>query len=522
MKRLLSGSLVLVTVLSMLTVGTVQAVPRAQEKDKILFSTLSSPTEIIDHPWATLVEEYNAANPNVEVEIIAGATWDSLGTMILAGNPPDLMHVSMAGIFGRVPQMPYAVDVAPWISEEDKADFGPLFDALRHPSNPDHILGFPVELRPEPEICANVELFEAAGIDWMKIRTEGWSWDEFIAASQLLTVDETGKHPTDADFNDDEVTTWGWGGGTTLSWAMGIAMMNNGVAQYTGPSIANVGSVWDLTGPRAAEAAQWVQDWLYKYKITDPAFRAWGDAQFMQELQFVIEGKTAMHGYGGSTCQGAVEMYNDAVDRGEVAGTKLDARLWSLPHPYNPTNMPHEVYSVRPIYLQMMRQEPYKGDEHTENVARFAQWFISTETQIRRCTELASAPSCPVPARKSVRDVVATDPQRNADIEYMVARGKVIPQLSHPALATIQTQVFNPGIDRLFSNDVTGQEFVDQVAGPAQEILDDWVNSTTVEETALVQLWCIVPSWFPGQFYPNYTPTVSAACQAKLTELDLQ
>jgi ABC-type glycerol-3-phosphate transport system substrate-binding protein len=93
MKRLLSGSLVLITVLSMMTVGTVQAVPRAQEKDKILFSTLSSPTEIIDHPWAKLVEEYNAANPNVEVEILAGATWDSLGTMILAGNPPDLISV---------------------------------------------------------------------------------------------------------------------------------------------------------------------------------------------------------------------------------------------------------------------------------------------------------------------------------------------------------------------------------------------------------------------------------------------
>jgi ABC-type glycerol-3-phosphate transport system substrate-binding protein len=285
--------------------------------------------------------------------------------------------------------------------------------------------------------------------------------------------------------------------------------------------MANVGSVWDLKGPLAAEAAQWVQDWLYKYRIADPAIRAWGDPQFMQELQFVIEGKTAMHGYGGATCAGAVDTYNQAVERGEIAGTKLEARLWSLPHPYNPANMPHEVYSVRPIYLQMMRQEPYKGDEHTENVAAFAKWFISTETQIRLCTEISTAP-CPVPARKSVRDVVLTDPQRKADVEYMVARGKAIPQLSHPALATIQTQIWIPNVDRLFANDITGQEFVDAVAEDAQPLLDDWVNEASTEEAALVELWCKVPSWFPGQFYPNYTPPVSEACQAKLQELGIQ
>ena len=41
-------------------------------------------------------------------------------------------------------------------------------------------------------------------------------------------------------------------------------------------------------------------------------------------------------------------------------------------------------------------------------------------------------------------------------------------------------------------------------------------------EAALVELWCKVPTWFPGQFYPNYTPPVSEACQAKLQELGIQ
>jgi hypothetical protein len=117
--------------------------------------------------------------------------------------------------------------------------------------------------------------------------------------------------------------------------------------------------------------------------------------------------------------------------------------------------------------------------------------------------------------------VVVTDPQRLADIDYMVARAKFIPQLSHPALVTIQTQVFNPMVDKLFAGDVTGQEFVDQVAEKAQPILDDWVNGASADDAALIELWCKVPSGYPGPLYPNYTPPVSDACQAKLQELGL-
>jgi ABC-type glycerol-3-phosphate transport system substrate-binding protein len=497
--------------------------PRAQgDRDQIILSVLDAPTDFAAHPWYDLIEEYNASHPDVEVIALTGLGWDALATMILAGNPPDLMHVAMSGIFELVPQMPGAVDVSPWLTDEDIADFGPLFDTLRHPANPDHILGFPVELRPEPEMCANVALFEQAGIDWMKIRSQGWTWDEFIAAAQLLTVDENGKHPNEEGFDADNVATWGTGSlKDGLAWTLGIAMMNNGVAQYTGITMANVGSVWDLASPQAAEAAQWIQDWMYKYQITDPAFRAWGDPQFVQMFQYLIEGKTAMHAWGGTSCLGGVDLYNQAVERGEIAGTPLEAQLWPLPHPYNPANMPHEVYSVQPIYLQMMRQEPYKGDEHTENVAEFAKWFISTETQIRLCTEISEVP-CPTPARQSVRQAVITDPQRQADIDYMVARIKTSPQFAHPVLPTIQRQLWNPAVDRLFANDVTGQEFVDEIAAGAQPMLDDWVTERTPEDAAMVELWCKVPSGFPGTFYPNYTPTVSAACQAKLQELGIQ
>lgn len=60
-----------------------------------------------------------------------------------------------------------------------------------------------------------------------------------------------------------------------------------------------------------------------------------------------------MNSFGGATCLGGVQMYNQAIDSGEIAGEKLEARLWPLPTPYNPANMKSEVYSIRPIYLQI-------------------------------------------------------------------------------------------------------------------------------------------------------------------------
>jgi ABC-type glycerol-3-phosphate transport system substrate-binding protein len=493
----------------------------AGSRDRVVFSALGDPSSLGEHPWYQLIQEYNTSQSDVQVDVIAGLGWDALGTMILAGDAPDLMHVSMAGIFSAVPQMPYAVNVAPFLTEEDIADFGPLFDNLRHPTDPNHILGFPVELRPEPELCANIEVFEEAGVDWRKIRAEGWTWDEFIEAAQQITLDENGRRANEEGFDPTNVHRWAWVDVRDgLSWQIGIAMMNNGLPQFTGPGVASVGSVWELTGPRAAEAAQFIQDWLYTYHIADPVTRAWGDPQFMQSFQYLIDGRGAMNSFGGATCLGAVQMYNEAVESGEIAGEILEANVWPLPLPYNPENMESEVYSVRPIYLQMMQQDPFKGDEHTQNVADFANWFISAGTQIHLCTELSRAP-CPLPARQSVREVVITDPQRLSDIEYMIARGKAIPQLGHPANSLISRQVWGPLVDRLLANEINGEEFAEQLAVQAQPLLDDWVNNATAQDEVLVRIWCTIPNWYPGPHYSGYTPQVSDACQAKMQELGI-
>lgn len=102
-----------------------------------------------------------------------------------------------------------------------------------------------------------------------------------------------------------------------------------------------------------------------------------------------------------------------------------------------------------------------------------------------------------------MRDAILTDPQRLADIDYMLARGKAIPQLGHPANSLISKQVWGPLVDQLLANEINGETFATQLGAQAQPLLDDWVNNATDQDTTLVKIWCTVPVGSQGCTIPT-------------------
>ena len=49
-----------------------------------------------------------------------------LGTGLAAGNPPDVMRVSIGGLVGQgALQSPLLIDVKPYLTPEEIADYGP-------------------------------------------------------------------------------------------------------------------------------------------------------------------------------------------------------------------------------------------------------------------------------------------------------------------------------------------------------------------------------------------------------------
>ncbi|MBE3037713.1 MAG: extracellular solute-binding protein, partial [Chloroflexi bacterium] len=64
----------------------------------------------------------------------------------------------------------------------------------------------------------NKKVFDDAKLDYPPAKAEeAWTWDKFLEVARQLTVDESGKHPSDAGFDPTKITTFGvdivrWGG----------------------------------------------------------------------------------------------------------------------------------------------------------------------------------------------------------------------------------------------------------------------------------------------------------------------
>src|SRR5262249_5836271 len=81
----------------------------------------------------------------------------------------------------------------------------------------------------------NKDQFDQAGVD---VPTAEWTWDDFLAAAQKLTIDANGNDSTSADFDATNIQRWGvwlpnsWG---ATDWERGILpiIYQNGGSQVS-------------------------------------------------------------------------------------------------------------------------------------------------------------------------------------------------------------------------------------------------------------------------------------------------
>lgn len=136
-----------------------------------------------------LVEEWNEANPDVQVEYVQGS-WDNVNDELMtsfeAGDPPDIIHndsPSLADFASRG----YLADLNDLLPQEMHEDIPP--EAWETATFDDQIVGVPF-LQESQVFIANRELLEEADV---RIPTpeEPWTWDEFAEVSEALTDDDT-------------------------------------------------------------------------------------------------------------------------------------------------------------------------------------------------------------------------------------------------------------------------------------------------------------------------------------------
>jgi multiple sugar transport system substrate-binding protein len=163
--------------------------------------------------WKKVIREFEAANPCIKVHTVRLPDDREARLLeIASGAAPDLVGVDSSDL-ARSLALGGLEDLTPFLKAD--LDFKPatLFDPAAWKAG--FVAGKPVAVVKDYSTSAfyiNTTLFEQAGI---QIPQDGnWSYDDFLDAARLLTIDHNGNNATSPNFDPNNVVIWG----ASLPW----------------------------------------------------------------------------------------------------------------------------------------------------------------------------------------------------------------------------------------------------------------------------------------------------------------
>jgi hypothetical protein len=441
-----------------------------KEKDIVTVALLGAEPGV-GHPWELMINQYNELQDEVEIQWVQmdpGVAWfEWLGTRLAAGNPPDLMNASISGLYVAVPaiggDIPLVVD--------EKITQWPMAVGFTEP------------------LIINTQMAEEAGVDWERIRDEGWTVEEFREASLAMTKD------TDGDGENDQ-----WGYANALEWWRGSVegfMHSAGVASSSF-ALWQWGNEVDWDGPGLAHWLDTFQAMVQEDGSIPEEALALPPRQSGHELWY--NGQVAMTlGYPGMYAQ--MQEWNIKIESGEVVGESIDWEAGLLPPPHWP---PHKsVTPMRCSGIVVFRQEPYQGDEHTQHAEEVAK-YLSSPVNMKVYTDYGSR----VPARLSlVSEAEAlSDPRVRPHIEWAMRNAVCAFPMGHPTNTYFRMTLFNKHFVDVLQGKESGAEAVDAMREEMTRYTAEWVSENPEMAGAWAEAWR--DDWpecyfTPGSAYPE-------------------
>lgn len=142
---------------------------------------------------AQLIAEFEAMHPGVTIDFEAlppDQYWPRMSAMAAANNLPDVFYMSSGFIFEWYANGLLA-NLQPYVDAMDLSDyFTGVLATTRFPS-PDtgDVHAVPINWV-GPVLFYNADAFDEAGLAYP---SDAWTWDDFLAAANALTVDKTGN-----------------------------------------------------------------------------------------------------------------------------------------------------------------------------------------------------------------------------------------------------------------------------------------------------------------------------------------
>ncbi len=227
-----------------------------------------------------LVDEYNAANPGVQVNLSVQQWSPLFDQFIAAGSAqqaPDIMSMHPQEIaqfveLGLIEPVTELVATSEVYTEDAY-----LPKAWELQFYNDTMYGLPFDLGVHG-VYYNVDLFEAAGIEEFPTNQE-----EMLEAMRLLTLDADGNHPGDEGFDPENIVQYAINMHTNHhAFYQWYALYN----QLGGELLSEDGTQCVMDTDKATQAWQWLQDLVYVHYAAPQ-----GQTDYARDF---LTGRTAM------------------------------------------------------------------------------------------------------------------------------------------------------------------------------------------------------------------------------------
>lgn len=393
--------------------------------------------------WIT---DFQKDYPHLKVEVI-NTSWDDhsskLSTMALAGEAPDIAEVSY-GAIGTYVEMGVAVDVKPYLPDGALDDYDQ--NALDYMTLNNTLYGLPLYLTIQA-LGGNRQMMEEAGVDVDKVQSGGWTYDEFLAAIEAGTKDETygfvfaNSGVTTADF----VSIFGVGAGITANFTDDLKYA------YTSENMTNL---------LAAVETMVSSGWMPNYAV-----------EAGQRLVMLETGNAMITGKAMPLFENNVNKNNAGIATGEAVDGSIEVEYAFLPVP-TMDGVTESCFGT--VDGMIMLRNNNSTEEHLKNVGLFLNYICSGKPVAETVNQILLSCVC-----KSGREAQAGadlgQDARNAEastrcIGIVKAPPTGITSEQAANAKTLMDETIVPKFQALLAGETTAQDLYDEVCAKAVEL----------------------------------------------------
>ena len=424
-------------------------------------------------------------NPDIEVQMNWGSwgdLWSKVGIMLSNRQGPDIVvgprdYLMASGRGAGQWEDILVVPEDKFLSPLQKQALGPaVLEASRFPGR-DGYMVWPWTLYVDGTMVVNGTMLREAGYDAYDIQANGWAMDKFVEISRAVTKDING---------DGKVDQWAAYFGPVTGGHNGERIANTGLFTHNIPfrlrsqGFLTATFVDIKTGDLHLDEEGFLTGWkLVREMVDDGLIPAQSVGVSMDESREAFINNITAFSFDGPDLLRLVAERNTRVSRGLEPGEVFEPVV--VPRPYFAGNdwtkfpitvLAHGFYSFK--------QEPYKGDQHTENVFKFAKFLSNPVFQVT----LAHRDSIPPDMRVYYGDhawfpgILGED--RNA--QYMETIAQVWqPQMGiyiqmatteamQKALQKYDTEIVRPTREAVFLGAITPEEGIAKLKAELEKI----------------------------------------------------